>query len=67
MRAIYKTDWERNPITKKMEETFYKVFQKISAEPVPIMTDTPDDEDHVWQTIRRERISKEEYDEGEGY
>ena len=62
MRVVYKTDWERNSMTKKMEETFYKVFQKLSEEPIPIMTDTPDDEDYVWQTIRRERISEEEYE-----
>ena len=61
MRVVYKTDWERNSMTKKMEETFYKVFQKLSDEPKQLWdSETPYDEDYVWQTIRRERISEDE-------
>ena len=63
-RVRYRTDWERNPITKKLETTFYKVFQEISEEPKQLWdSETPFDEDYVWETVKREKISKEEYEE----
>ena len=67
-RVRYKTDWEQNPITKKLETTYYKVFQKISEIPQRLSfddpwEDTPYDEDYVWKTVKREKISKEEYEE----
>ena len=64
-RVRYKTDWEIDPLTKRLGiEVYYKVFQEISEEPKHLWdSETPYDEDYVWETVKREKISKEEYEE----
>ena len=64
MKWDYEMDWERNPITKKIETIYRKFILEPTGRDIPYNDGGWDGDDHCqeFERVKSIRISKEEYE-----